>query len=286
MKFYETDDLPEAADAIMQTSGFDRAVQLYAESMTRFRLHGPAMINKLLGQDVRFRTVCFTLFLHHDARDGRPDAGATYSRLLELISGTIGGSQRVVTTTLALMQAMDFVRIETSAHDRRVKFYRPTATMIAVVRQWLGNLFSCLDLIEPEAERVRQLETDAGIFERFILGVGRDFRDGESLTGRSPEFACFFDREGGWPLLALAIRAAFGGPALPSRGEIAKMFHLSKTQIASVAADACERGFLTAEGRDGLRPTPLLLERYRRWIAICFAFFLRATALPATERAV
>ncbi len=266
---------------MMTREGFERAVALYAESMTRFRLEGPAMINKLLGQDVRFRTVCFTLYLHHDVIDGKPDAGATYSRLLELISGTIGGSQRVVSTTLALMQAMDFVRIEPSPRDGRVKFYRPTERMRAVVRAWLGHLFACLDIIEPEGERVAQLTAGDDIFRRFILGVGRDFRAGETLTGRAPEFACFFDREGGWPLLALAIRAAHGGPALPSRGEIAKMFGLSKTQIASVVADAIERGFLATEGRDVVQPTPLLLARYRRWIAICFAFFLRATALPA-----
>lgn len=274
------DDLAERADRVMEAPGFDAAVATYAETMTRFRLHGPPMINKLLGQDVRFRCVTFTLFLHHDALEGRPDGGATYSRLLELISGTMGGSQRVVSTTLALMQAMDFVRVEPAPLDRRVKFYRPTETMYAVVRAWLANLFVSLDHIEPEAARVAQLEGGGDIVRRFILGVGREFRAGEILTGRMPEFALFFDREGGWPLLALAIRAGLGGPAIPSRGEMAKMFKLSKTQIASVVGDAIAAGFMVDQGRDGLVTTALMLERYRRWLAISFAFFLEATRLP------
>lgn len=272
-------DLETKADVVMQREGFDRGVATYAAAMTRFRLEGPPSINKLLGQDVRFRTVTFTLYLHHDAELGRPEGGATYSRLLELISGTIGGSQRVVSTTLALMQAMDFVRVEPSIRDRRVKFYRPTDKMLAVVRAWLGSLFAALDHVEPEARRSEQLAQGDDIVQRFILGVGAAFRDGESLTGRIPEFSLFFDREGGWPLLAMAIRTAHEGRALPSRGEMAKLFGLSKTQIASVISDATAAGFFHTEG-DRTRATPLMLERYRRWLAVSFAFFMEATALP------
>ena len=76
------------------------------------------------------------------------------------------------------------------------------------------------------------------------------------------------------------------GTSLPSRGEIAKMIKISKTQIASVASEAIAAGFLVGEGREGLMPTPLLLERYRRWMAISFAFFMAATALPAEARPV
>ena len=270
-------DLEAKADLVMARPGFFHGVETYAASMTRFRLEGPPMINKLLGQDVRFRTVTFTLFLHLGAEGGDGEGGATYSRLLELISGTIGGSQRVVSTTLSLMQAMDFVRVEPSTRDGRVKFYRPTEKMFAVVRAWLASLFAALDQVESEAERSAQLAAGDDIVRRFVLGVGAAFRDGESLTGRAPEFSLFFDREGGWPLLAMAIRAAHGGPALPSRGEMAKLFGLSKTQIASVIADATAAGFFTSEG-DRLEPTAHLLERYRRWLAVSFAFFMAATA--------
>jgi hypothetical protein len=148
-----------------------------------------------------------------------------------------------------------------------------------VVRAWLASLFAALDHVEPEAERSAQLAAGDDIVRRFVLGVGADFRDGESLTGRAPEFALFFDREGGWPLLAMAIRAAHGGPALPSRGEMAKLFGLSKTQIASVISDATTAGFFTNEG-DRLEPTAHLVERYRRWLAVSFAFFMAATARP------
>ena len=75
------DELIARALRVMAAANFEAAVAHYADSMTHFRLHGPPLINKLLGQDTRFRTVTFTLFLHHDVEEGKPDAGATYSQI-------------------------------------------------------------------------------------------------------------------------------------------------------------------------------------------------------------
>ncbi|MER2607298.1 MAG: hypothetical protein ABTQ29_15805 [Siculibacillus sp.] len=273
----ERDTLQAYADEVARRPTFGDGVRIFTDSMMRFRLSGPPLINKLLGHDVRFRTVCFTLWLHYGFDDRHRNEGATYTRLLELIRGTLGGSQKVVSTTLQLMLSMEFATLEPSRTDRRVKFYRPTPRMIEAVRTWLAGVFLSLDVVDPAGRRSERLRAGDDVLLAFIRNVGCSFRDGETLTGRAPRFSCFFDREGGWPFLAIAIRSVYADGALPSLGEIAARFGFSKTQMSVIAAEGVERGFLLKDARGRLHATPELRDYYEHWTAICFAFFLRAT---------
>lgn len=272
------EDLLHRAQYVRQHPAFAEAVKIFTHAMADFRLNGPRLVNKLLGQDVRFRTVCFVYYLQHEKMTGGDgDEGPTYSRVLDLVQNSIGGSQRVVTTTLEMLLAMGLVTIERGVRDGRLKIYRPTPSMYELLRAWLTGCFAALDIIEPGANRIARLRADDGIMTDFILGVGRDFRDNEPLTERVPEFACFFHREGGGPLLAMAITAGYAGTTLPSRGEIAAKFGLSKTQIASLANDAIGNGLLSTQSNGSLRPTAKLVSCYELWSSIAFAFYMRAS---------
>jgi len=270
------DPLLARAAGFREAPGFPEAVRVFAESMANFRLHGPKLINKLLGQDVRFRIVCFTLYLHYEDAEGEVDAGATYSRVLDLISRTVGGGHRVVETTLDLMSVMGLVVAERGTVDRRLKLYRPTDPLMRLLRIWLEGCFVPLDLVDPEGGRMARLRQGDEIVRQFMLGVGRGLRAREILTRRMPRFSCFFDSDGGWPFLAIIMAEALAGRPLPSRSEIASRFGVSKSQIAVVATEAARLGFLQADER-GVWVTPDLMSEFERWVSINLAFFAAAT---------
>ena len=278
-------ELTDAGDLILEramqiraAARFPEAVKAFTDRMVEFRLNGPRHINKLFGQDARYRMVCFTLYLHYDTTDAGLNQGASYTRLLELTAKTTGGGHRVVETTLDLMLAMGLVTVERGPSDRRLKLYRPTAAMFRMLRVWLEGSLAPLDLIEPHANRVARLHAGDEIMRQFFLGVGRAFRDGEPFTRRLPRFSCFFDREGGWPFLAIAVTQALANSPLPGRGAIASRLGISKSQIAVVSTEATRLGLLRVH--DGaVYATPELVSEYEQWVAICLALF--ATATPA-----
>jgi hypothetical protein len=271
----EVEPLPARAAKFRAARGFSDAVRDYSTAMTTFRLNGPKRLNKALGQDVRFRTVCFTLYLHYEA-SGAGDSGAIFSRVAELVGETIGGGHRVVATTLDMMLGLNLLRIEPGVFDRRIKLYRPTEDMAKILRIWLEGPFAALDRLEPEGRRLERLREGDEIVRHYILGVGRGFRDGETLTWRMPQFSCFFDHEGGSSLLTIAVHEALAGRPLPSRTEIGSKFGISKSQISLLANQAARLGFLVdRKGREWA--SPRLLKDYERWVSIVLAFFASAT---------
>jgi DNA-binding PadR family transcriptional regulator len=262
---------------------FPEAMQTFTESMAKFRLSKPKRINKLLGRDARFRTVCFTLYLHFESQERGADAGASYTRVLELVTSTMGVGHRVVDATLDMMSSTGLVVIERGKIDRRLKLYRPTEAFYELLRGWLEGCFIPLDFIEPEGRRMARLRESDDIARQFITGLGRSFREGELLNLRMPHFSCFFNREGGWPFLAIAMSEAFAGRPLPSRSEIAHRYGISKSQIAVVATEAAQFGLLTIDP-DGARVTAKLLADYEYWVSVCLAIFASITT-PSLEMA-
>jgi len=274
---HSDDTLTALSTAIRASQGFREAARLFCESMASFRLGGPRRINKLVSQDVRFRTVIFTLYLHFRASAVLPDEGATHTRVFDLVSRSSGGGSRAVRNTLDLMKHMGLLAVESGVQNRRLRLYRPTPAMLALAKTWVERCLMPLDLIHKERRSAPRQKVDDDVLRAFVFGLGRALLADAGANPDAAALRCFFEREGGWPFLSICAREALEGRPLPSRSEIAKRFGFSKSQIAMVATEATRLGYLRTAG-DGVWATDELLARYERWVSNNLALFALAAA--------
>lgn len=282
------DALAERARAILADPAFPAAAVAFTAAMNRFRRDSRGMLNKLLGRDIRFRVVNLCFCLHVRGRLVGPERGASFGEMVEATRRTLGGSPRVVRTTLDMMRKMNFVDVEAGSTDRRVSIFVPTPALMATVRGWLAGVMTHLDPFEPEGRRAERLLTEPGFVEHVAVAMGEAFLAGEPLTGRVPELSCFFLHECGWPVLNTVVAHAREGLPLPTLGVLAETYGLTKSQVANVVTRAVERGFLVKDADGRAAVTPALVAAFDRWAAIFFAFMLTVsdTTRPPADPAV
>lgn len=272
--FAGEDPLEVRAASLLADPAFPAATTGFITAMNRFRREGRGPINKLLGRDVRFRVVNLCFCLHVRGRLVGSERGASFGEMVEAIRRTLGGSPRVVRTTLDMMRKMGLVDVEAGSVDRRVSIFAPTPALMALVRGWLAGVMTHLDLLEPEGRRAERFTTEPGFVEHVAVAMGEAFLAGEPLTGRIPELSCFFLYECGWPVLNTVVAHAREGLPLPTLGVIAETYGLTKSQVANVVTLAVENGFLVRDAAGRATVTPALMAAYDRWAAIFFAFML------------
>lgn len=271
------DPLADLAERILVSPEFPLAAEEFTRSMNRFRREGPRQINKLLGRDIRFRVVNLCFCLHVRGLLVGPEKGATFLQLVDATARTLGGSARVVRTTLEMMVQMGLVTVASGETDLRTRVYLPTAGLMAMVRAWLAGVMGQIDILDPAGRRLERFAADDGIVEQTALNMAHAFLEGESLTGRVPELSCFFQHDSGWPVLNTVIAHTSEGTTIPTLGVIAETFGLTKSQVANVVGKAVDRGLLVRDGTRTLLATPDLVAANRRWIAVFLAFLMRAS---------
>lgn len=260
----------ELAHRYRNSPRLNAAAVALARATAAFHVDGSKRVHKLLAQDLRVWTVLFALYLHFDDGDEEADIGATYTRLLELVSGAFGGGHRVVATTLDLMKSLGFLVCERGARDQRLRLFRPTAEWLALVAHWIEDGLGALDVLEPGARRLERFRMEEDALRRFVRRLGHLSREGVDFPQMEPEFRKFFDREGGWSFLSLGFLAAADGVALPPRGEIARRVGFSKSQIALLATEATRLGYLRVAA-DQAFPTAALVKQFEIWASGFFA---------------
>jgi hypothetical protein len=185
-------------------------------------------------------------------------------------------SPRVLKSTLAIMKLTGMITTRKSITDRRLKFYCPTARMVDFVNSWMPHAVNALDVLQPEMQRAQMWKNDPEFLRRFLVAGGREHTTGKLLIDRMPEFNGFFGkREGAVALVLVGMLAHIDGTQPPSRGDIAKRFGLSKTQVSRVFAEGARMGYFTIDDVDMPSATPHLVDSYERWISIELAFYAR-----------
>ena len=269
------DQLLAEAARLRALPAFPGAVREYTVGLMRFR-EAPRLINKLTSYDARFRVNGYLLYLHADRERFGPDGGATYGRLYDLCTRRSEVSPRSLKTTLALLKLTGFVQSVRSESDRRSKFYRPTARMFGFVEQWLTYAVRALDALDPQARREAMLRDDPAFIERFLVSGGRDHVANEPPAGRMPDFIGFFGaREGAATVIISVMLADIDASTLPSRGDIARRFGLSKSQVSNIIVEGARLGFFQVDATAVPTATPHLRDSYRQWISIELAFYAR-----------
>jgi hypothetical protein len=284
----QTDPLPAQAARFAAMPAFDAAVRAYIAGMTGFR-RSNRVINKLISYHARWRLAGYLLYLNADRERFGPEGGATYSNLLDMCSRPPEISPRVLKTMLALLQFTGLVKATRDSGDRRSKIYQPTPRMQSFMQPWLRYATGTLDLLEPAMCRARLLQDDPGFVDRFLVSSGRAHETAKPLVKRMPEFIAFFaSRDGAGAVLLPLMRADMDGTPMPSRGELAKTFGLSKTQVTKVLQLGETQGYFVLDAAGVPAATELLRTTFRKWVATELAFYaqhMQPAAAPQLEPA-
>lgn len=266
--------LAEAAQ-LRASPAFPAAIYEYTVAISRFR-EAPRLINKLMASETRFRLTAYVFcFAAYYERHG-PLGGVTYTQLLDLCAQREELTPRTLKTTLTLLKLAGFVKTSRNPSDRRSKSYHPTPRMLDFVKSWIPHAVNALDAVQPEMQRVQMLAQDPDFIPRFAAAAGHAHATGIPLIDRMPEFTCFFGkREGAIPVVLSVMLSDIDGTPLPSRGQVAKRFGLSKTQVSNMIAEGTGLGFFSTDESGIPRPTTYLRDSYARFISIELAFYAR-----------
>lgn len=269
------DLLIEEAAGLRALPAFANALREYTAALARFRA-APRLLNKLIASETRFRLTGYLLYLDADSRTSMTSGGATYKRLYELCTNRREISPRVLKSTLAIMKLTGMITTRKSATDQRSKVYRPTARMLDFVNSWMPHAVNALDVLQPEVQRTQMWKNDPDFLRRFLVAGGHEHTTGKPLIDHMPHFNAFFGkREGAVALILVGMLAHIDGTQMTSRGDIARRFGLSKTQVSKLIAEGVRIGFFIVDDADVPSATPHLVDSYERWVSIELAFYAR-----------
>jgi hypothetical protein len=264
----------QLAGEVRRSPLFPEAERKFTDSVVKFRLVGPRLVNKLLGKDARIRIVSLCHCLHERALKRGDDGWVAAAEIVDIIENTLGGSKQIVNTTLDMMVVMQLLSKETG---RRQRHFFPTPRLVALLRSWYSAMAAHVDRVDPDGKRSERFEKDDGIFEQMAAYMGDAFVAGESLSGRVPELASFNRHDYGWAVLNVATVSAYDNTALPSIRSTATLFHIPKSQVAVILNDALQEGLLERRISPGVWPTRQLTDNYSKWVSISFAFWILAS---------
>ncbi len=194
-----------------------------------------------------------------------PNGGATYGRLLELCTRRKEISPRVLKTVLALLSLTGFVETRRSDTDRRLKFYRPTARMLAYAKQRIALALEALDIAQPEIRRMQMLQDNPDLIRQVLASADASISAARPLADRMPDFMSFFGgREGAAPIVYTIMLADIDDTVPPSRAEMARRYALSKSQVSNVIAQGEALGYFALDAAGAPSATPHLRDHFAR----------------------
>ena len=218
----------------------------------------------------------FVLFLHFANRSGRPEQGATFSRLLAICEARRTCGPRALRTILTLAHIMGYLGVSRARGDRRVQIYAPTDKLLTQTRQQYALVCGCLDRLVPSGNFASTLKSDPAFMPSVFASSGQAFLDlGLEITGHVPDLEALIQMQAGFPTFASIVNAHLRGIECPSAQAIAKEFHVSSSQVRTVLKAAADRGLITLSERGQVLDAAPLAAQHKAMIARELALYAK-----------
>lgn len=260
-------DSPEAFEARFRRHGrLEEAVERYTTAILEVREEASYAF-KLLAKEERYRgfMIFATLSTLDTERVGLPNS--VFSGFCE---ETAGISKRTAQTVLQLLVLYGFADLRTDPSDRRTRFYRATPRLARFLRDWIEASLVALRLLDLPAAKAA---TPAELMPALTISGGTAYaQDGYSFFP-DPAFRRLFAEIEGGSLVVMAVmaRAREGRPG-PTRGELARRFHMSRAQVTRIVAVGRETHLFGAGDAGRPTVTARLRETYLDCILKALAF--------------
>lgn len=272
------DPLAGLAMRILAHRNFDRAVLHYVSTALSWR-SGHYLLNKISGTHARSMIVGYLMMLHYEAEASGGEDGATYVKILDVINRRRERkdcSPRVLKTVLAILRLAGLVAEERSRSDRRLKFYRPTPKMIAMLQDWYRQTFGCFDVLFETDRFAARTRSDPLALRHVILSVGRPYVELDlQVVGHDPHIYDLFTTEGGFIVASALVDAHLRGTPTDSARAISAKYGSSPSQVRQVLKDLSRRGLIDVDETGRPLSQEGLVARYRAHVAREMALYAR-----------
>ena len=260
-------------DEVLGHPRFAEARKLYLDRFLALYGADPFLV-RLLIETGRFLVFHLAIILDASHDPARRETWFTVGRLKQQIAMFgLGTSDRQVDHLISRLRTVGFIDVLRSDEDRRVRFLKPTATMLAHDRDWLAAHYAPLTVLCPHHDYSLVMERDPA-FQLVQRRTSLDFAPiGLKLLLAEPDMMLFFDRSAGHMVLAALLHAALSDPDNPHPAvpyaDVGDRFGVSRTHVRALLASAEENGLVKLQARGGHRVEilPRLWASYDRGIA-------------------
>lgn len=212
---------------------------------------------RLLVESGRFLVYHITVVLEAAQDLARRETWVTIG-LLKQKMGLFGlTSGRHIDHLIARLCAVGYMELRPSDRDRRVRILRPTEILRAHDRDWIAAHYAPLQVLYPQHDYGPVMRRDPH-FHAVYRRVCMPFLPlGAKLLFSVPDMMLFFDRAGGYMVLAALLQAAMRQPEHPHAAvpyaEVGDRFGISRTHVRKLLVAAQEAGLVKLHARGGHR---------------------------------
>jgi hypothetical protein len=259
------DPLLDTTHALLAQPTFARAAQHYVEHVIAWRRE--LGLYNLVGTEIGQHITYYLALLHFTQPPGLPEAGATFSNILQICERRGQCGSRALRTVLQVLKVMGLITARSAEGDARVQVYAPSERLIQALREHLKHTMICLDLIVGEERYAPLIEANSAFVGELLAKSGRPFIDlNLQIVEAVPDLEALIKLRGGCPTLFRLLKSHIDGVPPPSPQVIAREFKLSASQVRNVIK-AAESAGLMAWRQDGSLDARRLAERQRLMLA-------------------
>jgi hypothetical protein len=232
------------------------AVDRYTSAILAVR-EDAAYAFKLLSKEERYRA--FMIFGLMSAMDEK-GYGLPNGLFASYCEQAAGISKRTAQTTLQLLVHYGFAQMRIDPSDRRSRLYRAEPKLVQFLTDWIEASLIALRLLDVPAA---QEATPRQLMPALTVSGSDAYAQDGYVFFPDPDFRHLFAEIEGGSLVVMAVVASAreGGPG-PSRGDLARRFHMSRAQVTRIVAVGRESGLFGADEAGAPTVTARLEDTY------------------------
>jgi DNA-binding MarR family transcriptional regulator len=173
----------------------------------------------------------------------RVDGASMQTVIKALEAGGMASATRI-RSLIDILVHRGAIKIVAHEHDRRRRRLEPTDALIEAQRAWFESVLLSVSEVFDLPLPAHELAHVPDLVERYLTGVMlRHLMDRFTILDGFPEVEAFMNRRHGY-LLMLQLAGSDGLVTMVSRNRFAHRLGVSPAHIATMLADAEERGWL------------------------------------------
>lgn len=228
---------------------------------------------RLLIESGRFFVYNVAVILEAAQEPARRETWLTVGLLKQHLAVLGFASGRHIDHLIGRLCAVGYMQSRPSEEDRRVRILSPSEKLRAHDRDWLVAHYAPLAFLYPHHDYGLVMRRDPG-FQFVHRRVCASFMMlGARLMAGMPDMMLFFNRAGGYMVIAALLQAAMTADDHPYAAvpytDVGDRFGISRTQVRNLLVAAEETGLVKLHARGGRRVEilPRLWESHDRGIA-------------------
>lgn len=273
----KTDVIAKLASAIALQPNFDTATLFYIDSVLQWRRE-IGFFNHVFSSYARNMVVAYICFLHFANPTGKPEDGATYSRVWEIVDRRKDCGSRALRTFLTLATLAGYFIRDQSKDDKRVFAYVPSPKLLAQSSHHFTYAISCFDILLGTDVHAKTAHANPRFHEDVMASSGAaTLKYDIAFAEPIPHGLAILNQTGGLATMVSLARAQIANSAMPTAHSIAKSYKVSATQARNVMNYMRDHKLIMTHNEGGVLSAAPIAEIFRWFLSRELALYAKYT---------